>query len=422
MVGRFLLQTTLQFGLPLLALALYLLGAGAWLNRRFAHRLAARAAGQAPPRSSVDWLSRCYGGHLIVLILLAYALLLFSPVVILGFVYIALVITDGMTLPVMLLIAVPVVALVSLWGVLRGLFGRPKLEWSGEAIAPDAEPELWAISREVAAAVGTRPADRILLTPLTELGVYESGGLLQLLLGRTRRSLVLGGGSLVGLTVAEFRAVLAHEYAHFSNRDTAWSALTARAAAAVLGTVGVMRSASRLGSWFTWLTWINPACWLLVLYQLLFGYVTAGFTRLREVAADDMAISLGGATAFRAGLARVAANGRLFADTVARYRAAGEGEGNWFAGLYGTYERAVLGQLAPGAGTALLATASPDERPTPWDSHPPLATRLAGAGAAVAVDEPPSDAEDLLTSRFVDWTARAAALDAALERVVLRTK
>ena len=39
--------------------------------------------------------------------------------------------------------------------------------------------------------------------------------------GRAERCLILGVGVLEGLKIGPFKAVLAHEYGHFTNKDTA---------------------------------------------------------------------------------------------------------------------------------------------------------------------------------------------------------
>src|SRR5687768_17848355 len=60
------------------------------------------------------------------------------------------------------------------------------------------------------------------------------------------------------------------------------------------------------------LVWFNPARWVLALYMRLYAYVTSGFSRTREVFADQTAIRLYGAAAFANGLRQVVANDTLF--------------------------------------------------------------------------------------------------------------
>ncbi|MEU7086080.1 M48 family metalloprotease [Streptomyces achromogenes] len=88
------------------------------------------------------------------------------------------------------------------------------------------EPRLWALVRELAAAAGTRAPDRILLTGEVNASVSEEPRLLGLLPGPRR--LTLGVPLLIGLTEAQLRSVLAHEYGHFTGGDTRLSALVVR--------------------------------------------------------------------------------------------------------------------------------------------------------------------------------------------------
>ena len=73
----------------------------------------------------------------------------------------------------------------------------------------------------MAQAVGTRPIDEIRVTPGCDLAVYEKGRFREKLQDRARRILILGVGGLNEMRQNAFRAVLAHEYGHFSHRDTA---------------------------------------------------------------------------------------------------------------------------------------------------------------------------------------------------------
>lgn len=121
---------------------------------------------------------------------------------------------------VTVLLAVPVV---------QGMFmlRTPKGEdGPGIDVTEAAEPRLWALVREVAAAAGTRAPDRIRLTGEVNAAVSEDPRLLGLLPGPRR--LYLGVPLLTGLTEARLRAVLAHEYGHFTGGDTRLSALVVR--------------------------------------------------------------------------------------------------------------------------------------------------------------------------------------------------
>ncbi|MFF9023721.1 M48 family metalloprotease [Streptomyces eurythermus] len=121
---------------------------------------------------------------------------------------------------VTVLLAIPVVR-----GML--MLRTPKGEEPpGLPVTDTDEPRLWALVRELAAAAGTRAPDRVLLTGEVNASVSEDPRLLGLLPGPRR--LTLGVPLLIGLTEAQLRSVLAHEFGHFTGGDTRLSALVVR--------------------------------------------------------------------------------------------------------------------------------------------------------------------------------------------------
>src|SRR5581483_2394945 len=203
-------RVTLLGGGPILALGLYLFAAGAVLNLGFGRRLAAlRAGGEAPRTFRGGVLARVYGGRLLTLDALGYLLLPFCAVLVIEFGLLSfdLLLRAG-SFPRAVPIALLAVIGASLVGIVRGVFVGVRGGTFGLPVTPQEEPALWALSRSVAAGIGTRPPDRIVLSPLPGIGVHEEGGLLRLLVGRTRRVLTIGAPSITGLTTQEFRAVL----------------------------------------------------------------------------------------------------------------------------------------------------------------------------------------------------------------------
>src|SRR5262249_47326617 len=123
-------------------------------------------------------------------------------------------------IPIKLALIVVIGAVVTIYKMIRSLFVKIESEDPGRALKPEEAPGLWKLRREVAQAVGTRPIDEIRVTPGCELAVYEKGGFREKLQDRAKRILILGVGALNGMRQNAFRAVLAHEYGHFSHRDT----------------------------------------------------------------------------------------------------------------------------------------------------------------------------------------------------------
>jgi Zn-dependent protease with chaperone function len=307
-------------------------------------------------------------------------------------------------------LALVVVVIGSLWGILRGLFGSVKIGNFGVEVRHQEEPGLWHLSEITASDVGTRPADVIVLSPMPGIGVREDGGLPQLLLGRTRRVLTIGAPSILGLTVQQFQAILAHEYGHFSNRDTAWTSLTFRAGSSIGQTLRVMQSFRASGFWFAIVTFINPGLWLLLFYRFLFSYVTSGFSRMREVFADQEAIGRYGAVPFETGLKTVVTNDQLFGSVVFPKLIELLREGKYFPNIYLTADDVRQGLTPAEIDQAIAAAAH--QRPSAFDTHPALSDRLTYARRFEATAAAANDRheDDLLAERFVDWAARSTEL------------
>jgi Zn-dependent protease with chaperone function len=391
----------------------YLMIAAVVLNRLFSSRLR-RLVDGLERRVSWGSISGVYGLHLILGVAVAYLALLFAALVVVDF---GLLAADGITqarrVPGMLVVALVIVVVGSLLGIVKGLFGSRRDGGDGVQMGETKEPGLWELSREVAASVGTRAADSIVLSPMPGISVREEGGLLGLLLRRTRRVLTVGAPSIVGLSVQQFRAILAHEYGHFSNRDTAWSSLTYRAGSAVEETVGTMRQITAMGGWFKLVGSINPALWILWLYRWLFAYLTSGFSRLREVCADQEAVERYGARAFVGGLVVVVVNERLFWGVVFPRMVELAGESQYLTDVNAVVAMARQ-RLSPQELERMVGEVAA-LRPSPFDSHPALGDRLAYAGRlSTASKARTEEGAEPLVDRFADWAALSANLSLLL--------
>ena len=120
-------------------------------------------------------------------------------------------------------VIVVVVGIGMVWAVLKSLFARPP-SGSFNLLKTEADcPRFHAAIREVAEKVETRPVDAVYLGPGSEISVKQEGRGPFGMFGVKCRVLTVGMANLRYLTVGELKAVLAHEYAHFSHRDTAYA-------------------------------------------------------------------------------------------------------------------------------------------------------------------------------------------------------
>ena len=153
-------------------------------------------------------------------------------------------------IPIKLLLVVAALVIATLWALGQSmlvLLDRPREREPGLRLAPEAAPRLWALIRDVAERVGTRPVDTVFLSPFAEVAVFERGSLMAQARDRAERCLVLGVGVLEGLDVRALAAILAHEHGHFANRDTAGGhfALAARRS---IGAMAISMLESRAAS------------------------------------------------------------------------------------------------------------------------------------------------------------------------------
>lgn len=128
-------------------------------------------------------------------------------------------------IPIKLMLILGIGAVVTIVAMIKSLFIRVQSSDPGRPLQRAEAPGLWELAEEVARAVGTRPIDEIRVTPGTELAVYERGTWREKLRNDARRVLLIGAGVLNGFKQNDFRCVLAHEYGHFSHRDTAGAIL-----------------------------------------------------------------------------------------------------------------------------------------------------------------------------------------------------
>lgn len=202
------------------------------------------------------------------------------------------------SIPIKLMLILGIGALITIYQMVRSFFVKHEEDDPGRPLREEEAPGLWALARAVATAVGTRPVDEIRVTPGTELAVYERGNSGEKRQDKATRILILGVGVLNGFTRNAFRAVLAHEYGHFSHRDTAGGEVALRVNRDMVTFAYAMGAAGQA-------VWYNLAFQFLRAYHFIFRRITHGATRLQEILADRVAAYLYGARAFEEGLTHV---------------------------------------------------------------------------------------------------------------------
>ncbi|HEX8473034.1 MAG TPA: M48 family metalloprotease [Pyrinomonadaceae bacterium] len=283
-------------------------------------------------------------------------------------------------IPIKLLLIIVVCALATIFQMIRSLFMRQKDEDPGRSLSEQEAPGLWALTREVAQVVGTRPIDEIRVTPGTDLAVYERGSFRERKQDKAQRILILGIGVLNGFTQNSFRAVLAHEYGHFTHRDTAGGDVAIRVNADMINFAHSMIQSGQA-------TWWNIAFQFLRVYHFIFRRISHGATRLQEMMADRVAVFNYGAKAFKEGLSHVIYRSVEFDHLASKEISAAINANRVMQNLY---------EMPESKGTEEEKTIEADfnkaihRQTTEDDTHPSPVSRFRLASRIISRNEPPA--------------------------------
>lgn len=214
-------------------------------------------------------------------------------------------------LPIKLMLILGIGAFVTITAMVRSLFLKPSSDEPGRPLTRAEAPALWSLAEEVASDLHTRPIDEIQITPGTDLAVFERGNWRQKMRDDGKRILLLGTGVLNGFQQNDFRSVLAHEYGHFSHRDTAGGEVALRVQNDMLKFYVTMVRAGQA-------TRMNLAFHFLKTYHFIFRRISHGATRLQEILADRVAAQAYGSAAFEHGLKHVIRRGLEFSQVADR--------------------------------------------------------------------------------------------------------
>lgn len=201
-------------------------------------------------------------------------------------------------IPINIVMIVGVGAIVTIFKMIQSLFIKVKPEDPGRQLIYEEAPGLWDLTKKVADDLNTRPIDEIRVTTGADMAVYERGTWQDKVKDRAHRILILGVATLNDFKQSDFCAVLAHEYGHFSHRDTAGGDIAFRV-------VGDMNRFFMALYYARQATKINIAVHFLRLYSFIFRRISHGATRLQEVLADRVAAQTYGKKAFQNGLIHV---------------------------------------------------------------------------------------------------------------------
>ncbi|MFJ3998129.1 M48 family metallopeptidase [Streptomyces parvus] len=287
--------------------------------------------------------------------------------------------------------------------IVRGMFmlrTPPEEDVPGVRVDDGHEPRLWQTVRDIARQVGTRAPDEILLTGDVNASVGEDSRFLGLA-GGTRR-LHVGLPLMTGLSETQLRAVLAHEMGHYGNADTRLAAVSERGRVHVLRTIAHFearagakvskerarqekkaaaavakgRKAKEVETTGTGITYRAMAR-LYTAYGKFYLRATLSGSRRAEFAADIAAARIAGRDATASALREIPVIDGAHDFYLNSYATLGTDAGllpppGEFLGGFRRLLAARHEELAAMRGGRL-----PAEPVSPYDSHPPIAERVA---------------------------------------------
>ncbi|OLZ60341.1 M48 family metallopeptidase [Amycolatopsis keratiniphila] len=245
----------------------------------------------------------------------------------------------------------------------------------GVQVTPESQPALWALVRELAAEAGTRPPDEIYLDPDVNAAVTERTSWLGLRV--LRRRMIIGVPLIMGLRQDQFRAVLAHELGHYSNKDTRFAAVTYRGHKSI---ARVVDGLDRDGYFERFVGWLFKQ------YAKLYFVVSMSVCRAQELAADAVSARLAGTDAATSALREIEALAVTWRFFMNNYAAIG-----WDAGYlpdrFGEGYRALLTDPTRAEQMEEIRRNPSEDETSRWDTHPATRDRVATleAGARIPV-------------------------------------
>jgi Zn-dependent protease with chaperone function len=184
---------------------------------------------------------------------------------------------------------------------------RDRFQPPGPALDPAAQPRLFQEIAAIAHRFSEPMPSAVYLMLDSNAWVAQRGGMLGV---GGRRVMALGFPLLSVLTVSEFRAVVAHEFAHYYGGDTGFGPWTQKAREALAGSLQRLTSDSGflnvLSRWAYVALLRLIVVYTLGLYWKLFLWLTLLVSRQWEYRADELASATAGAKPLLEGLRKIA--------------------------------------------------------------------------------------------------------------------
>jgi heat shock protein HtpX len=265
-----------------------------------------------------------------------------------------------------------VVAAVMLWSLIPR---RDKFEPPGLRLESATHPQLFAEISGIAAALKESLPREVYLIGDPNAWVADRGGLMGI---GSRRVMGLGLPLLAALNVSQFRAILAHEFAHYYGGDTSLGPWLHRTQMAMIrafqniGSIGQISLPAVVAILYTVVFGILKWYWLLFLRAINF------VSRRQEYRADELACVVAGRVSLVSGLRAVHASALALQAYWETEVAPMLTSGRLPSITEGFSQFLAAPAIAEGVEKGIEAQIR-DAKVDPYDSHPPLRDRIAAA-------------------------------------------
>lgn len=299
---------------------------------------------------------------------------------------------------------------------IKFLFKRSNAEYPTRVeLKPEDQPTLFAFIRKLTEETGAPFPKRVFVNEEINAMVFYNSTILSLFFP-TRKNLLIGLGLVNSLNLSEFKAVLAHEFGHFSQRSMKlgsyvymanriihdmvftrdkWDDLLARG---METDIRIMIPAAIL-SGFVWV--VRQA--LVLIYNGL-NYLYASLSRQMEFNADLVAVSVTGSDAIIHGLARLG-SASIAMNTALEELAEAVDHQLYTQDIFfhqkEVWENILPEQSEPEIGPEAIFDNNQEDIPAMYASHPPNSQREANA-KAVYVEGPKDERSPWLLFAQVD--------------------
>jgi len=277
-----------------------------------------------------------------------------------------------------------IVAATMLWSLIPR---RDKFTAPGMLLDRSSQPRLFAELDSIAAVLGETLPREVYLIGNANAFVADRGGVMGI---GSRRVMGLGLPLLSLLTVSQFRAVLAHEFAHYYGGDTSLGPWIYRTKSSIIrifenvGSVGELARISVLGIMYAVVATLLKAYFVAFLRAINF------VSRRQEYRADELACLVAGRQNLIDGLQAIHRAAVAWPAYWDNEVSPSLGNGSLVALGDGFSRFVSVPQISAALGKN-LETRLKEEKVEPYNTHPPLRDRIAAA-QGLADDSAPQDA------------------------------